>query len=304
MRLIFMGTPHFAVPTLQALIDSAHEVIAVYSQPPRPAGRGQKLTASPVHQLAEAHGITVHTPVSLKNPEAQQIFSAYQADAAIVAAYGLLLPQAILDAPKQGCINIHPSNLPRWRGAAPLQRTIMAGDTETAMCIMQMEAGLDTGPVLLRQPISIPPGTTTAMLHDQMSHLGATSLLKVLNELPALTAQFQSAEGVTYATKISKAEARIDWKQPAQHVQQLVLGLNPAPGAYFSHGGEHIKVLLGEAVANQGSPGTLIAEATIACGEGALRLIEIQRPGKKPQPISEALRGWNFPMGTVLESDA
>jgi methionyl-tRNA formyltransferase len=293
MRLIFMGTPHFAVPALQALLNGGHEVVAVYSQPPRPAG------------------IPVHTPVSLKGADEQAIFAAYTADAAIVAAYGLLLPQPILDAPKLGCINIHPSDLPRWRGAAPLQRTIMAGDTHTAMCIMQMEAGLDTGPVLLRHPVGLKPETTTAQLHDAMSKLGAECLLKVLADLPGHPPVVQSTDGVTYATKISKAEARLDWRRTAQELQQHVLGLNPAPGANFMHDGEQVKVLQAKAVITpfiQADPGTVISGdgfapvgSLIACGKDALQLIEIQRPGKKALPFEAATLGWPvLTVGTQL----
>ncbi len=295
MRLIFMGTPDFAVPTLQALIDAPeYEVVAVYSQPPRPAGRGQKLTPSPVQQLAEAHSIPVHTPITLKTPEAQAIFAAHGADAAIVAAYGLLLPQAILDAPRFGCINLHPSDLPRWRGAAPLQRTIMAGDRHTAMCIMQMEAGLDTGPVLHREPVSLEQGTTAGELHDLMSALGAKCLLQVLREVASGTTRAtpQSEEGVTYAAKITKAEAEIDWQDTAESLQHKILGLNPAPGAWFLHQGEAIKVLRAAPTKGSAAPGTVLdPTGIIACGTGALRLLEIQRPGKKAMRIEEALRG-------------
>ena len=303
MRLIFMGTPHFAVPALQALLDAGHDVVAVYSQPPRPAGRGQQLTPSPVHQLAESHSIPVHTPISLKSEEEQAIFAAYQADAAIVAAYGLLLPQAILDAPKSGCINIHPSNLPRWRGAAPIQRTIMAGDTSTAMCIMQMEAGLDTGPVLSRTPVDIAPGTTGAQLHDQMSALGATCLVDVLATLESITPEVQATEGVTYASKVTKAESPINWAKPAPEIQQHILGLNPAPAANFTFNGEVVKVLRAEAIeCHTATPGLLLTnDGVIACGSGALKLIEIQRPGKKPMLLRDALHGWHLAAGTQLE---
>lgn len=301
-----MGTPAFAVPCLQALLDAPeHEILAVYSQPPRPAGRGQKLTPSPIQKLAEAYGIPVHTPASLKEPEALALFSAYRADAAIVAAYGLLLPPPILSAPKHGCINIHPSDLPRWRGAAPIQRTLMAGDTHTAMCIMQMAAGLDTGPVLSREPVELSPRTTAGQLHDLMSALGAKCLLHVLRQIADGTARAepQTEEGVTYATKITKAEARLDWHEPAVSLMHKIHGLNPAPGAYFTHGGETVKLLRAEAAfAPAATPGTMLEPGLVACGEGALRLLEIQRPGKKPMRIEDALHGWSLVAGTVLES--
>ncbi len=293
-----MGTPAFAMPTLQALLDAPdHEVVAVYSQPPRPAGRGQKLTPSPVQTLAESYGIPVHTPVSLKTLETQTLFAAHRADAAIVAAYGLLLPPAILSAPKYGCINIHPSDLPRWRGAAPIQRTLMAGDTTTAMCIMQMASGLDTGPVLSREPVALSAKTTAGELHGLMSALGAKCLLRVLREVADGTARAepQTEEGVTYAAKINKAEAQLDWREPALALMHKIHGLNPAPGAWFTHANEAIKIFRAEAAfAPAAEPGTILEPNLIACGEGALRLIEIQRPGKKAMAMEEALRSWKL----------
>ena len=288
MRITFMGTPEFAVPTLQALIDSPdHEVVAVYSQPPRPAGRGHHETPSPTHQLALKTGIPVFTPTSLKSPEAQEQFAAHQADLAVVAAYGLLLPQPILDAYPLGCINIHPSDLPRWRGAAPIQRTIMAGDTHSAMCIMQMDAGLDTGDVLLRQPVRVPATTTAGELHDKMAALGAECLLKTLEMHGRLQPYKQSAEGVTYAHKITKDEALIDWTRPAPEILHHIRGMNPYPAAQTDIAGERIKIFAAELSTAPHAP------LTFACGDGQhLRLTELQRPGKKRMSAEDALRGW------------
>ena len=290
-----MGSPDFSVPCLQALIASEHEVVAIYCQPPRAAGRGQKLRPTAVQKVAEEHGITVHYPTSLKSAQEQEILANYEADAAIVAAYGLLLPQAILDAPKRGCINVHPSKLPRWRGAAPLHRTIMAGDTETALCIMQMNAGLDTGDILLEQPFTIADGTTTGNLHDAMAKLAGEAVLKVLAENP--TAIPQSDQGITYASKIDKAEARIDWSKPAHEVRQHILGLAPFPAAWFEHEGEKIKALDAELSTeistDYGVP--LDDTLTIACGEGSIQLTKLQRAGKKPMSVKDFLRGYPIP---------
>jgi methionyl-tRNA formyltransferase len=303
MRLIFMGTPAFAVPTLEALIASPHEVVAVYTQPPRPAGRGQKLTPSPVHQLAERHGIPVLTPTSLKSAETQKAFRAHRADAAIVAAYGLLLPRPILEACPYGCINIHPSDLPRWRGAAPLQRTIMAGDTHSALCIMQMDDGLDTGDVLLRAPFTIPDGMTAGALHDYAATASPPLLLQALEAVAAGKARpvKQATEGVTYAAKISKEEAAIDWTRPATEVRQHILGLSPFPGATFDLAGERWKALSAELAEGNGAAGVALDDAlTIACGESAVRLLTVQRPGKAAMSAAEALRGHLVPAGTRL----
>lgn len=303
MRLIFMGTPAFAVPTLEALIASTHEVVAVYTQPPRPAGRGQKLTPSLVHQLAQHHHIPVMTPTSLKSIEVQETFRAHQADAAIVAAYGLLLPKPVLDACPYGCINIHPSDLPRWRGAAPLQRTIMAGDTESALCIMQMSEGLDTGDVLLRAPFSIADGTTAGMLHDYAAQACAPLLLKALDAIASGTARYeqQASTGVTYASKISKEEAFIDWSRPAKDVRQHILGLSPFPSASFCVDDERWKVLSVDLAKGSGTPGTVLDSAlTVACGDGAVRLLSVQRPGKLPMTSAEVLRGHPIHIGTRL----
>ncbi|MBY0354667.1 MAG: methionyl-tRNA formyltransferase, partial [Rickettsiales bacterium] len=240
MRIVFMGTPAFALPTLQALIDSTHEVVAVYCQPPRPAGRGQKPQPSPVQRLAEMHAIPVYYPTSLRDSEVQATFNSHAADAAIVAAYGLLLPPPILNAYRYGCINIHPSDLPRWRGAAPIQRTIMAGDADTAICIMHMDEGLDTGDVLLRKPLTIPANSDAGWLHDWLAAQSAPLLLEALQQLQAGTAcpTQQSAAGITYASKISKQEAALDWQRPAHELLQQIRGLVPSPCAYFEYASE------------------------------------------------------------------
>jgi len=300
-RIVFMGTPDFAVPTLQALILSPHEVVAVYSQPPRPAGRGHQLTPSPVQALAESHGIAVHTPTSLKDEVIQAQFRCHQADVAVVAAYGLLLPKPILEAYPHGCINVHPSDLPRWRGAAPIQRTLMAGDTATAMCIMQMDEGLDTGDVVWRQAVTIEPRTTAGMLHDAMAALGAQAILEVLDSLDHLTAAKQSTDGVTYAKKIDKAAARIDWSQSAEQIYHQIYGLNPYPAATTQLHGETIKIYAAEIVKGSGAAGTTLDGAlTIACGTGALKLLELQRPNKNRMDAASLLRGFDVPAGTIL----
>lgn len=309
MRVIFMGTPAFALPALQALIDSpAHEVVAAYTQPPRPSGRGMKLTPSPVQQLAEAHGIPVHIPTSLKSVEEQAIFSAYNAEAGVVAAYGLLLPQAILDAPKFGCINIHPSDLPRWRGAAPLHRTIMAGDTVTACCIMQMDAGLDTGAVLARAAYAIPEGSTTGHLHDTMATLGAAMTLTVLDELAShrAVAVPQSVVGVTYAAKLTKTDQPIDWHQPARAILQQILGLAPVPGAVTGLNGEAVKIFAASLETGRAdqAPGTVLDDQLLVnAGDGqALRLTQLQRAGKARQESSQFLQGYPVRAGIIAQN--
>lgn len=306
MRVIFMGTPAFALPTLHALIASNnHEVVAVYSQPPRPAGRGQKLTPSPVHQLAEAHGIAVHTPISLKSPEAQAVFVEHRADVAVVAAYGLLLPQAILDAPVRGCINIHPSDLPRWRGAAPIQRTLMAGDINTACCIMQMNAGLDTGDILLREAYPIPPDMDAGGLHNAMAELGATLTLRVLNAPEWPTPTKQSEQGVTYAAKLTKADCALDWALPAQSLQHQIRGLSPSMGGVTILAGEPLKIFvasLGEGDASKPA-GMLLDDALrINCGDGeSLTPTLVQRAGKPRLSTQAFLQGNPVTQGTLLE---
>lgn len=289
MRVIFMGTPEFSVPALRA-IAARHEVVAVYSQPPRAAGRGQKPRPSPVQAAAEALGLAVRTPARLKSPEDQADFAALGADVAVVVAYGLILPQPVLDAPRLGCLNIHASILPRWRGAAPIHRAVMAGDAETGVAIMQMEAGLDTGPVLAEARTPIGAGDTTADLHDRLAAMGAGLIVDVLDRLP-LPAVPQAAEGVTYAAKIDKAEARIDWSRPAAEVDRLIRGLSPFPGAWCLAGDERLKLLRSRFVPGEGAPGAVLDGFTIACGQGAVEIIEAQREGKRPMPAAEVLRG-------------
>lgn len=293
MRVIFMGTPDFSVPALQA-IAAAHDIVAVYSQPPREAGRGQKPRPGPVHRAAETLGIEIRTPLTLRNTQAQADFAALNADVAVVVAYGLILPQPLLDAPRLGCLNIHASLLPRWRGAAPIHRAIMAGDTETGVAIMQMEAGLDTGPVLAEQRTTIADTETTADLHDRLAEMGAALIADVLSRLP-LPATQQPEEGVTYAAKINKAEARIDWSRPAIDVDRQIRGLSPFPGAWCEVAGERVKLLRSQLAEGNASPGTVVADFTIACGEGAVRILRAQRSGKKPMDSDDLLHGWQLP---------
>lgn len=301
MKLIFMGTPEFAVPSLRALVEAGHEIVAVYTQPPRPAGRGQKDRPSPVHHYAETIGLAVRTPESLKSPEEQTAFAALGADAAIVVAYGLLLPKPILEGCAKGCINVHPSLLPRWRGAAPLQRTLMAGDARTGICIMQMDEGLDTGPVLLREELDLPENITAGELHDLLAEHACPLLLKTLEQLENITPQPQAAEGATYAPKISKDEAAIDWHKPAADVLHHIHGLSPFPGAHFACDDEKFKVLKACLAEGQGNPGhTLDDVLTVACGQGAVRLLVVQRAGKKPMDASDMLRGFPIPKGATL----
>lgn len=293
MRVIFMGTPEFSVPALRG-IAARHEVVAVYTQPPREAGRGQKPRPSPVHRVAEELGRPVRHPRSLKDAEAQEAFSALGADVAVVVAYGLILPLPVLQAPRLGCLNIHASILPRWRGAAPIHRAIMAGDPETGVAIMQMEAGLDTGPVLAEARTQIGPEDTTADLHDRLAQMGAGLIVDVLARLP-LPAVPQPDDGVTYAAKIDKAEARIDWTQPAPVIDRLIRGLSPFPGAWCEIGGERVKLLRSALTHGSGAPGQVLQGFDIACGEGAIRVLEAQRQGKRPMTASEFLRGMTLP---------
>jgi methionyl-tRNA formyltransferase len=305
LRLAFLGTPDFAVPTLAELIAQRHDIACVYSQPPRPKGRGLELEPGPVHKFALAHKLPVRTPLSLKNAEQQELFTALQIDAAIVVAYGLLLPKAILDAPRLGCFNLHGSLLPRWRGAAPIQRAIMAGDAETGVMVMRMEEGLDTGPVLMAERTAI--GRKTAgELSDELSRLGADLMMRALGALERgqVREQAQPEDGVTYAKKIEKSEARIFWNEPAQIIDCQIRGLSPKPGAWteataFSSSGklERIKILMAEPVAASGPGGHVLKagdELIIACGEGALRITRLQRAGSTAQDAETFLRG--FPM--------
>ncbi|MDQ1156430.1 methionyl-tRNA formyltransferase [Sphingomonas sp. SORGH_AS 950] len=301
MRIIFMGTPGFAVPVLEALAQAGHDIVASYSQPPRPGGRrGRQLVASPVQQAAEALGIPVFTPVSLRGEEEQARFAAHDADVAVVAAYGLILPRPILAAPRLGCLNVHGSLLPRWRGAAPIQRAILAGDAVTGVGIMQMEAGLDTGPVKLED--STPIGRkTTGELTDELAAMGARLMVRVLEDPDRYPARTQPEEGVTYAAKIDKAETRIDFTRSAVEVERQVRAFNPAPGAWFEVAGERVKLLAAEPVEAEGAPGEVLDDAlTIACGEGALRAVSVQRAGRGVSSADELLRGFAIPAGTRL----
>lgn len=298
-----MGTPDFSVPVLEAFIANGDEIVAVYSQPPRPAGRGQKLTPSPVQACAEKHGLTVRHPVSLKTAEAQAEFADLHADAAVVVAYGLLLPKPVLDAPRLGCFNLHASLLPRWRGAAPIQRAIMAGDAETGVCAMQMDVGLDTGPVLACERVVIGPRMTVSELHDELARVGAPLMVRALHDFAAgkIMPQPQPEQGVTYAAKLAKDEGRIDWTKPAAEIDRMVRALNPGPGTFFELNGERIKVLAAEPVAGRGMAGTTLDDTgTVACGDGALKLLRLQRPSKSAVSIADFLHGFALPRGTVL----
>ncbi|AUN31341.1 methionyl-tRNA formyltransferase [Niveispirillum cyanobacteriorum] len=304
LRLAFMGTPDFSVSILDALVAAGHEVVCVYSQPPRPAGRGQQLQASPVHRRADALGIEVRTPKSLRKPDEQAEFASLNLDCAIVAAYGLILPQAILDAPRLGCINVHASLLPRWRGAAPIQRSILAGDAETGVTIMQMDAGLDTGAMLLKDALPITARMNAAELHDALAAMGARLMVAALpgivdGTLPPVP---QPDEGVTYAAKLSKDEGRLDLTRPAPELDRQVRGLTPWPGTWIDlANGEKLKVLEAVAVDGAGEPGTLLDSGpTLACGKGALRLIRVQRPGKGPVDGAAFLRGYPHQIGGRL----
>jgi methionyl-tRNA formyltransferase len=295
MRIVFMGTPDFAVPALDAMVSAGHEIACVYCQPPRPAGRGQKERPTPVHARALVLGLPVRHPARLKDPVDQAAFAALDADIAVVVAYGLILPQAVLDAPRLGCLNIHASLLPRWRGAAPIHRAVMAGDAETGVTIMAMEAGLDTGPMLLTERMAIGPGDTTGDLHDRLAALGAALIVPALARLSDVMPVAQLVEGVTYAAKIDKAEARIDWTQPATDVARLIHGLSPFPGAWTMAGDERVKLLRVVPVPGEGTPGQILSGLTIACGKGALQVTELQREGRRTLRVDEALRGWALP---------
>ena len=294
MRIVFMGTPEFSVPALDAL-HAAHEIVCVYTQPPRPAGRGHRERPSPVQARAEALGLPVRHPASLKGPEAQAEFASLKADVAVVVAYGLILPQAVLDAPARGCLNIHASLLPRWRGAAPIQRAIMAGDAETGVSIMRMEAGLDTGPVLLCEKTPIGAEETAADLHDRLAAMGAAAVVAALARPDRLAPVPQPEAGVTYAAKIDKAEARVDWARPAVLVDRQIRGLSPFPGAWTEIGGERVKLLRSRLAEGRGAPGEVLSGFTIACGSGAVEVTLAQREGKRPMPAAEILKGMALP---------
>jgi methionyl-tRNA formyltransferase len=302
MRIVFMGTPDFAVPVLDALIDAGHDVVAAYSQPPRAGGRrGKALTPSPVQARAETLGIELRTPLSFrKEPGAIEAFAALAADVAVVAAYGLILPQALLDAPRLGCLNVHGSLLPRWRGAAPIQRAILAGDAETGVGIMQMEAGLDTGPVLLEERTPI-DAKTTGILSAELAAMGARLMVRVLDDVTAFPPRPQPEEGVTYASKIDKTEARIDFTRSAVEVERQIRAFNPAPGAYFEYAGERIKVLSAAIIELSGAPGEVLdSQLTIACDKGAIRPLAVQRAGRGVMTSNELLRGFSINIGKRL----
>ena len=333
MKIIFMGTPDFAVPTLDALVGAGHDIVAVYSQPPRPAGRGKKLMPSPVHARADALGLKVRTPETLRDKQVQAAFAALDADIAVVAAYGLILPQAVLDAPRLGCLNVHGSILPRWRGAAPVQRAILAGDSETGVTIMEMEKGLDTGAMRLveRTPVE---GKTAGELTDELAYMGAAMMVRVLADPDAFPPVAQPQDGVTYAHKIDKAESRIDWTQEAVQVERQIRAFNPFPGAFFEYQGERFRVHSAEVVGDflpsrhpreNGGPspeatvrttgsemdsrfrgndevGVVIDnQLTIACASGAVRPTIIQRAGKSAMTVAELLRGFTIPEGAKLD---
>ncbi|GAB5446906.1 methionyl-tRNA formyltransferase [Gymnodinialimonas sp.] len=300
MRIVFMGTPDFSVPVLDALVEAGHDIAAVYSQPPRPAGRGKKDRPSPVQARSEALGLPIRHPVSLKGADEQADFAALNADIAVVVAYGLILPQAVLDAPKRGCLNIHASLLPRWRGAAPIHRAIMAGDGMTGVCIMQMEAGLDTGPVLLRRETAIGPEETTGVLHDKLAALGAEAIVDALAQIDDLTPEAQPEDGVTYATKIDKSEAKVDWTAPAPHINSQILGLSPFPGAWTTVGGKRLKLLQSRLAERQGAPGEVLKGLTVACGDGAIEITRVQPEGKGAMDTKDWLLGARLAPGAVL----
>ncbi len=302
LRLVFMGTPDFSVAILAALLEAGHHVAAVYSQPPRPAGRGHKEQPTPVHAFAAARGIEVRTPKSLKGEDEQRRFADLGADVAVVAAYGLILPAAILRAPRRGCLNVHASLLPRWRGAAPIQRAIEAGDAETGVTIMQMDEGLDTGAMLLADRLPIGPQTDAQDLHDRLAAQGAGLMVRALAGLDGLTARPQPDQGVTYARKLAKEEGRLDWTRAAAALDRQVRAFTPWPGVWCQVGGERLKVLRACPAEGRGVPGTVLDDAlAVACGDGALRLLRLQRPGKGPMDAADLLRGFPLPPGSRLD---
>jgi methionyl-tRNA formyltransferase len=298
MRIVFMGSPDFAVPSLNALVEAGHEIAAVYSQPPRPAGRGKGERKTAVHERAEALGIEVRTPKTLRNEEEQARFRELNADLAVVAAYGLILPKPVLDAPRLGCINVHASLLPRWRGAAPIHRAILAGDETSGVTLMQMDEGLDTGPMLMRHTLDI-RGKNAGQVTEEIANLGARLLIQWLDN--PVAAEPQPIAGATYASKIDKAETRIDWSRSAAEIERQVRAFAPVPGAWFEANGERIKLLATELIDRSATPGEVLdSELTIACGTGAIRPLKVQRAGRAPMSPEELLRGFQVPEGTVL----
>ena len=307
MRLAFLGTPDFALPTLEALLDAGHEIVRVYAQPPRPAGRGRKLRPSPVQAFAEPRGIPVATPASLRDQALQSDFAALGLDAAVTAAYGLLLPPAILTAPRFGCLNVHASLLPRWRGAAPIQHAILAGDRKTGISVMAMDEGLDTGPVFLARRIPIGPETTGGDLHDRLAQLGAEAVVETLSGLAGgrLNPVPQPEAGVTWAPKLTREDSLLDWTRPARELERRVRAFAPRPGARFTFRGESIRVEAAAVETGGGPPGRVLDEgAAIACGEGVLRLLRLQRPGRSAMETAAFLRGFALPAGTDLTDAA
>jgi methionyl-tRNA formyltransferase len=303
LKLAFMGTPDFALPSLHSLLQAGHEVCAVYSQPPRPAGRGKKLRPAPVQRYAEEMGLEVRHPESLKAAREQDAFAALGLDAAVVAAYGLILPKAILEAPRLGCLNVHASLLPRWRGAAPIQRALLEGDRKTGVTIMQMDEGLDTGGILWSEATQITAKDSGERLHDRLALMGGPLIVRALAALEAgeLSARPQPEEGVTYAAKLTREEAKLDWSQPAERLERLVRAFTPWPGAWFEASGERIRVLRAELAEGSGEPGELLDDRlTIACGEGALRLTQVQRAGKAALAAEAFLRGFEIKAGARL----
>ena len=293
MKVIFMGSPEFSVGALNALHEQ-HEIVAVYCQPPRPAGRGKTDRPTAVHARALELGLTVRHPVSLRSEDAVNDFASLRADVAVVVAYGLILPQAILDAPRFGCLNIHASLLPRWRGAAPIHRAVLAGDAETGVCIMQMDAGLDTGPVVMCEKTKISAEDTTDDIHDRLALLGSRMIVQAVAKLPAHSVP-QSVDGITYAAKIDKSEARVDWSRSAEEIDRQIRGLSPFPGAWCDIAGERVKLLRSRLAVGNGQPGQVLHGMTIACGTGAVAVTLAQREGKKPMPTQDFLRGLQLP---------
>jgi methionyl-tRNA formyltransferase len=308
LRVVFMGTPDFSVPTLRRIAADGHEIVAVYTQPPKPAGRGMAESPSPVHAAARELGAPIVMPRTLRIPAAATLFASHDADVAVVIAYGLILPKPILAAPRRGCLNLHASALPRWRGAAPIQRAIMAGDAETAAIAMRMEEGLDTGPICVEERLIIGPEETAGELHDRLAALGAEVMARALRAVEAgtLSCAPQSTDGVTYAAKIDKAEARIDWARPAADLHNQIRGLSPFPGAWFEipsgKGGERVKALRSRLSAGAGAPGTVLSlePLVVACGDGAVELVELQRAGRKPSDAAAFVRGARLAAGEAV----